>query len=144
MSEVMHFRSADRNFANDTDGYYMSASYQWRRFSPYITIGEYHNRFSEDIQDKVDATEAFIVPGVDTTLDALRAQTKIAFAQFNAEQETIALGFRYDFSPKADFKFEVEYFNFINGTSGNMYPDDLTKPRPGDAVLTSFVIDVVF
>lgn len=144
MSEVMHFRSADRNFSNDTDGYYFSASYQWGRVSPYMTLGEYHNRFSDDIQHKIDATEAFIAPGVQPDLDVLRAQTKFAFTQFNAEQETIALGFRYDFSSKADFKFEVEYFNFINGTSGNMYPADVTQPRPDDAVLTSFVIDVVF
>ena len=144
MSEVMHFRSADRNFANDTDGYYISASYQWGRVSPYITLGEYHNRFSDDIQEKIDQTENFIPQGADADLDTLRAQTKFAFNQFNAEQETVALGFRYDFHPKADFKFEVEYFNFINGTSGNMYPQDYTQPRPSDALLTSFVIDVVF
>jgi hypothetical protein len=56
------------------------------------------------------------------------------------------VGLRYDFHPQADFKFEVEYFNFLSNSYGNFYPDETfdTKGKGGNAVLTSFVIDVVF
>lgn len=153
MSEVLHFRSADQNFSNDSDGYYISASYRINRFEPYVMIGEYHNRFSRDIENKIDATAEFYPYGAGETLndapdgvslDEVRATTKFIFRQFNAEQETVSLGLRYDFTDQADFKFEIEYYNFINGTRGNMYPDDFMQERLDDAVLTSFVIDVVF
>jgi hypothetical protein len=148
-SEILNLRSEDRNFANDTDGYYISAAYQFKNISPYITIGEYHNRFSDDIKNKVIASEAVLTVGdtleisEDLTLDRLRAQTLATFQFFNVDQETITLGVRYDFHPNADFKIEVEYFNFLNGSYGNMYPDSVTDPGR-DTVLTSFVIDVVF
>lgn len=153
MSEILHFRSADRNFANDSDGYYISASYRIGKVEPYLMIGEYHNRFSEDIANKINATAEFSPYGSGETLDdtptglpldLIRAQGIFIFSQFNAEQETVALGFRYDFSEYANFKFEVEYFNLINSTNGNFYPDDFTQPETDDVVLTSFVIDVVF
>lgn len=149
-SEILNLRSEDRNFANDADGYYISAAYQFNKLSPYIMIGEYHNRFSDDIKNKVIASE-LLIPSGDTlaigsdnvTLDQLRAQTISTFNFFNVDQETLTLGLRYDFHPKADIKFEVEYFNFLNGSYGNFYPDDITEA--GDkAILTSFVIDVVF
>ena len=143
-SELMHYRSEDRNFANDADGYYISAAYQWGNVSPYIMIGEYHNRFSDDVKNKVLASEQVIAQGVNTDLDTLRAQTIAVFDLFNVDQETITLGVRYDFHPKADFKFEVEYFNFLSDSYGNFYPDSGTSPVGTTAVLTSFVIDVVF
>ena len=148
-TEVLNFRSEDRNYSNDADGYYFSASYQWGKISPYIMIGEYHNRLSDDIKNKVMATALFSeVNGSDAvpevgSVDALRALTITTFDFFNVDQETITLGVRYDFHPKADFKFEVEYFNFLNDSYGNFYPDD-TFASGDDAVLTSFVIDVVF
>jgi hypothetical protein len=142
-SEVLNLRSEDRNFANDADGYYISAAYQFKDVSPYIMIGEYHNRFSNDIKNKVIASESVIAVGVDPALDGLRDQTLSTFEFFNVDQETITLGMRYDFHPKADFKIEVEYFNFLNGSYGNMYPDIITD-KGRNTVLTSFVIDVVF
>jgi hypothetical protein len=142
-SEVLNLRSEDRNFANDADGYYISAAYQFKDISPYIMIGEYHNRFSNDIKNKVIASESSIAVGVDPALDGLRDQTLATFEFFNVDQETITLGMRYDFHPKADFKIEVEYFHFLNGSYGNMYPDEITD-KGRDTVLTSFVIDVVF
>lgn len=144
-SELMHYRSEDRNFANDADGYYISAAYQWGNVSPYIMIGEYHNRFSDDVKNKVLASEQVtgITPGDNPTLDELRADTIAVFDLFNVDQETITLGVRYDFHPKADFKFEVEYFNFLSDSYGNFYPDSPSEVGT-TAVLTSFVIDVVF
>jgi hypothetical protein len=142
-SEVLNLRGEDKNFSNDADGYYISAAYQFKDISPYIMIGEYHNRFSDDVKNKVIASEALIQVSANPALDGLRAQTISTFNFFNVDQETITLGVRYDFHPKADFKFEIEYFHFLNGSYGNMYPDDiLDKGR--DTVLTSFVIDVVF
>ena len=151
-TEILNLRSENRNFANDADGYYISAAYQFNEFSPYIMIGEYHNRFSDDIKNKVIASESVssIAPGGtlaigddNLTLDQLRAQTIATFQFFNVDQETLTLGLRYDFHPKADIKFEVEYFNFLNGSYGNFYPDEITE-KGDTAILTSFVIDVVF
>jgi predicted porin len=142
-SEVLNLRGEDRNFSNDADGYYISAAYQFKNISPYIMIGEYHNRFSDDVKNKVIASEALIPVSANPALDGLRAQTITTFDFFNVAQETITLGVRYDFHPKADFKFEVEYFHFLNGSYGNMYPDDISD-KGRDTVLTSFVIDVVF
>lgn len=147
-TEILNFRSADRNFANDADGYYISAAYQFKDVSPYIMIGEYHNRFSDDVKNKVLASEAVagLASGVNNDLDDLRAGTIATFDLFNVDQETITVGLRYDFHPQADFKFEVEYFNFLSNSYGNFYPDETfdTKGKGGNAVLTSFVIDVVF
>ena len=148
-TEVLNFRSEDRNYSNDADGYYLSAAYQWGKISPYIMIGEYHNRLSDDIKNKVIATELFSeVNGTDLVpelgnVDTLRAYTISVFDFFNVDQETITLGVRYDFHPKADFKFEVEYFNFLSDSYGNFYPDSPSEVGT-TAVLTSFVIDVVF
>ena len=143
-SELMHYRSEDRNFANDADGYYISVAYQWDDISPYIMIGEYHNRFSDDVKNKVIASEQYIPQGDNPTLDGLRATTIEVFDLFNVNQETITLGVRYDFHPKADFKFEVEYFNFLSDSYGNFYPENGSSSVGTNAVLTSFVIDVVF
>lgn len=142
MTEVLNFRGEDQNFSNDADGYYISAAYEIGNVSPYIMIGEYHNRFSDDIKNKVIASEVSAPTG-DPSLDGLRAQTIDIFDLFNVEQETITLGVRYDFHSQADFKFEVEYFNFLNGSYGNFYPDNEFE-KGKNTVLTSFVIDVVF
>jgi hypothetical protein len=142
-SEILNFRSEDRNYSNDADGYYVSAAYQWGDVSPYVMIGEYHNRLSDDIKNKAMATEQYIAQGVAPNVDELRAKTVAVMGLFNVNQETITLGVRYDFHPQADFKFEVEYFNFLNDSYGNFYPTDMFE-KGRTAVLTSFVIDVVF
>lgn len=154
VSEVLHFRSSNTYFANDSDGFYISAAYQMGDWMPYATYGEYHNDFADGLADLAAASEAYIpagsaaasaelVPGSGISIDGLRQTTIATVNNYDTEQESIVLGVRYDFHPRADFKVEVEYFNFLNGSSGNLNIDEGT-PNPDDAVLTSFVIDVVF
>jgi len=143
MSEVMYFRNEDNNFSNDADGFYISLSYQFNDITPYVTYGEFHNYFSDGITDRITATESLIPVGLDQNLDGLRDLTSASLKNYNTEQETIVLGFRYDFHVQASFKFEVEYFNFIKNTSGSFFVEDPTA-NPDDGLMTSFVIDVVF
>ena len=116
ITELTKFDHEDSNFSNDAYGYYISAAYQFGDFTPYVTFGEFHNDFADGIPNKLNGTEALIPVGADTTLDGLRSYTKELLNGYDNDQESIVLGFRYDFHIQANFKFEVEYFNFVNNT----------------------------
>ena len=145
-SEVMNFRTHEPNFSNDADGYYISIAYQWEDYIPYARFGEFHNRFSKGLTNQIEATEAVFPVGTDPSgsIDKLRDDTVTEINFYNGDQETLTLGVRYDFHAQANFKVEVEYLNLLNGTSGNLNLDSAFAPRPSHAILTSFVIDVVF
>ncbi len=140
MTEALYFNNEDNNFSNDANGFFVSLAYQLENYTPYITYGEFHNDFADGIPDKIKETEALIPAG---SLGGLRAITSAALNDFDTEQETIALGVRYDFHAQANLKIEVEYFNFLKGTSGSFIIDD-GADNPGNGLMTSIVIDVVF
>ena len=151
LGEVFLLRGENRNYSNDSDGFYVSSAYRFAKISPYLVYGEYENRFSGDTQRKIEKTEALVpansvgLLGVEgaAQLDQLRAGTKFALDQYNSKQSSTILGVRYDFHAKADLKVEVEYFQLLHN-GGVFYADDPSKTRPKDAYLVSFVIDVVF
>lgn len=144
MTEVMHFRNEDNLFSNDADGFYISVAYLWGDYTPYITYGEFHNRFADGLVVKIKESEEFIpVNPSGSDLDFLRESTVSQLNDYDTEQESIVFGLRYDFHNQANLKVEVEYFNFINDTSGVFYVDPGNE-TPNDGLMTSFVIDVVF
>ena len=144
ITEITKFDHEDKNFSNDAYGYYISAAYQMGDFTPYLTFGEFHNEFADGIPNKLTATESLIPVGFDTDLDDLRDYTTLILNEYDNDQESLVLGFRYDFHRQASFKFEVEYFNFLNGTTGSFYVAPSVVDKPDDGLMTSLVIDVVF
>lgn len=132
--------SPDSGFANDSDGWYVSLLYHFERLTPYGVLSAYDNTLNKDTLPLIDEALAdYPFPPFTTVLEA----TRDTIQSFKAKQRSITLGIRYDFMPNTCVKFEVQHFNFLNGSTGQGFPLGESEP-PENATLFTIVMDVVF
>lgn len=144
IAEGYHISNRGDGFANTSKGWYTSIVYHIGNWSPYVTTGSYDNILNEDAIAALESSYATYPAGsLGLPAELLRTGTIEAFKSFRSKQRTWTVGTRYDVLPNTCIKAEVEYFDFQAGTTGLMIPSPGAK-RPGDALLVSFVIDVVF
>ncbi|MBA53644.1 MAG: hypothetical protein CMK89_04250 [Pseudomonadales bacterium] len=128
----------DSGFANDSDGWYISLFYHLNEFTPYTVVSAYDNTLNKDTLPLIDAATASY-PFAASLLE----QTKTGLQSFKAKERSITLGIRYDFMRNTCVKFEMQYFNFLAGSTGQGFPLNNAEP-PDNAILTTVVMDVVF
>ncbi|RLT94503.1 hypothetical protein [Ketobacter sp.] len=128
----------DSGFANDSDGWYVSLLYHYNEFTPYTVLSAYDNTLDKDTLPLIDEAAAqypFAAP--------LLEQTRAGIQSFKAKERSITLGVRYDFMANTCIKFEVQYFDFLAGSTGQGFPLNDADP-PDNATLMTIVMDVVF
>lgn len=144
LGEAFEVIGPDEGFSTNASGWYLSWQYHFARLAPYITTGHYKNTLNEDqIQLLEDSFITYPPGSLGPAVDALRYGTIDAFRNFYSEQYSWTLGVRYELLANTSLKCEVQYFDFIGGSTGHMIPEP-GAPRPDDALLTSFIVDVVF
>lgn len=144
LGEGFRIVSAGEGFSNDNRGWYLSVQYHWDRLSPYLVAGHYLNCLNEHEIALLENSFTTYPPGsLGPAVDQLRYGTLQRFRDFYAEERTWTLGLRFDALANLSIKGEIEYFDFIGGSTGHMIPSP-GAARPNDAMLTSIIIDLVF
>lgn len=144
LAEGYYISNTGDGFANTSKGWYASWFYHLGRWTPYVVRGYYSNVTNKDANALLqDTLIDYPLGSLGPDVDLLRLGTLDGFRNFRSKQRSWSLGTRFDFHPDACLKVEVEYFEFLDGTTGLMIPQ-IGSDRPSDAILTSFTIDVVF
>ncbi|KAA3623523.1 MAG: hypothetical protein DWQ08_11490 [Proteobacteria bacterium] len=124
----------------DRHGWYLTAGYRIRSFTPYITLA------------RIDSDGNTSDPGLDTRgLPApLAAQANGLNAALNdalslaPAQKSIALGLRWDLARNLALKFQVDYLDLDRGSPGVLMNEQPGFRRGGSVTLLSAAIDFVF
>lgn len=123
-------RTEHDSFLADSRAWYATAGYRIGVFTPYLTLAG------------IEATSPTSHPGIgepqlDAELNALLGSA--------AEQESIALGTRWDFAPSAAAKIQLDYLDLDEGSPGVLKATRDSDFDPGGIVrVVSVSLDFVF
>ncbi|MAR92089.1 MAG: hypothetical protein CML06_14580 [Pseudomonadales bacterium] len=124
----------EEGFANRSEGWYVSALYHYGAFTPYVSYGAYKNVTNKELIPLLN--QALENPNFSAFAPLLQLNKQL-IEQFEAREQSLTLGLRYDFHTQACLKAEVQYFNFQGGTTGQAYPEG--DSRPGSATMFTVV-----
>ena len=141
ISEAYKVDGPKDSFNIQTKGWYVSLLYYVDTFTPYVVLSGYDSKFNENQMSTLEqASQQYgFIPEVTELLDF----TADSFEAFSTKERSYTLGMRYDFMPSADIKFEIQYIDFLNGSTGQGLMTNGTPP-PDSATLYTITLDVVF
>lgn len=139
VSEQFAILGPDDDFANDAYGWYVSLTYSWERFLPYVVVGHHKNIFADDIDNLIALSKQVIPQGTLAQLDALREVDQRVSDDFDDSGFSYVAGMRVDLTSNVAFKGEVHYFD----SNSHLREFSTSSPKKG-ATAVSFVVDMVF
>ncbi|MCG8316455.1 MAG: hypothetical protein MI976_24860 [Pseudomonadales bacterium] len=157
LAEGFRLYDAGKQLTYSSRGWYVSVARQFNELTPYLGFGAYKGRLGKEIFENLEIAKQqlseFIagiplaaLPAYAPQIEAIQrfiVGGEAGTRGYWVEQHSYTLGMRYDFHPKAAIKFEVQYFEFAEGSTGHMIRDSY-EGRINDAALTSIVLDLVF
>lgn len=147
-AERFLFQGPQKQFSFNSDGWYLSLGWQWRKWMPYGVLGQYQAKMDPDMVNQFRQTYTAYpynpADSISQLIEVVRTTAISELSKRNARQHTQTLGIRYDFYTNMDLKLELQRFEFFDHTTGQIFSQTTPDKNPGSAVLTTLVLDVVF
>ncbi len=139
VTEQFAILGPDKDFANDAYGWYLSLTYSYDRYLPYVVVGHHKNIFADDIDNLIAQSKQIIPVGAVPQLDALRDLDQFVSDDFDDGGYSYTVGLRIDVRHNMALKGEIQYFD----SNSHLREFRTSSPKEG-ATAVSFVWDMVF
>lgn len=140
VAETYIVDSSDSEYANDSDGWYVSLAYHWKQFTPYLVVAQYRDSANDYLKPVLESAQSSY--GSNPALSELLARVDTVYQLLKNKQRSYSAGVRWDFATNLALTSEVQYFDFLGGTSGQSVGS--ASPQPTNLTLLNIALDWVF
>ena len=124
-AERFLFQGPQKQFSFNSDGWYLSLGWQWRKWMPYGVLGQYQAKMDPDMVNQFRQTYTAYpynpADSISQLIEVVRTTAISELSKRNARQHTQTLGIRYDFYTNMDLKLELQRFEFFDHTTGKFF-----------------------